>query len=59
VEAADDLKTTPEVKVRLEEMLEFLELVSNWHSELRRLPKPVVVKLMKLGAKVAKFIGGG
>jgi DNA-binding transcriptional regulator GbsR (MarR family) len=57
VEASDDRKTDPEIKVRLQEMLEFLELASNWHDELKRLPKPVLVKLMKLGAKVAKFIG--
>lgn len=59
LEASGDRKTAPEVKARLEEMLEFLELTSNWHSELKQLPRPVVVKLMKLGAKVAKFLGGG
>jgi DNA-binding transcriptional regulator GbsR (MarR family) len=58
VDASDDRKTDPEIKARVEEMLEFLELASNWHDELKRLPKPVLVKLMKLGAKVAKFIGG-
>lgn len=59
LEASGDRKTAPEVKARLEEMLEFLELTSNWHSELKQLPKPIVVKLMKLGAKVSKFLGGG
>jgi DNA-binding transcriptional regulator GbsR (MarR family) len=58
IEASDDRKTAPEVKFRLEEILEFLELASNWHSELKRLPRSVLLKLMKLGAKVAKFIGG-
>jgi DNA-binding transcriptional regulator GbsR (MarR family) len=58
VEASDDRKTPPDVKARIEGMLEFLELVSNWHNELKQMPRPVVLKLMKLGAKIAKFIGG-
>lgn len=59
VEASDDRKTPEEVKARIEEMLDFLELTSNWHNELKQLPKPVLVKLMKLGTKIAKFVGGG
>lgn len=57
-EAAEDRRTDPETKARLQNMLEFLELVSNWHTELKQLPRPTLVKLMKLGAKVAKFLGG-
>ena len=57
-EAAEDRKTEPETKARMQNMLEFLELVSNWHTELKQLPRPTLVKLMKLGAKVAKFLGG-
>jgi DNA-binding transcriptional regulator GbsR (MarR family) len=57
-EAAEDRKTDPETKARMQNMLEFLELVSNWHAELKQLPRPTLVKLMKLGAKVAKFLAG-
>ena len=57
-EASEDRKTDPETKARMQNMLEFLELVSNWHTELKQLPRPTLVKLMKLGAKVAKFLGG-
>jgi len=59
LEAAEDRKTDAVVKARIENMLEFLELVSNWYAELKQLPRPTLVKLMKLGAKVARFIGGG
>jgi DNA-binding transcriptional regulator GbsR (MarR family) len=58
LEASEDRKTPVEVKARIEGMLEFLELASNWHNELRQMPRPIVVKLMKLGGKIAKFIGG-
>jgi DNA-binding transcriptional regulator GbsR (MarR family) len=57
-EAEADRKTDPETKARMQNMLEFLELVSNWHTELKQLPRPTLVKLMKLGGKVAKFLGG-
>jgi DNA-binding transcriptional regulator GbsR (MarR family) len=58
-DAAADRKTDPETKARMESMLEFLELVSNWHAELKQLPRPTLIKLMKLGARVAKLLGGG
>jgi DNA-binding transcriptional regulator GbsR (MarR family) len=59
VEAAEDRRTDPEVKQRIQQMLDFFELTSNWYAELKQLPKPTLVRLMKLGAKVAKFLGGG
>jgi DNA-binding transcriptional regulator GbsR (MarR family) len=58
-DAEEDRATDPEVKQRIQQMLDFLELTSNWYTELKQLPKPTLVRLMKLGAKVAKFLGGG
>jgi DNA-binding transcriptional regulator GbsR (MarR family) len=58
LDAADDRKTEPEVRVRLQQMLDFMELTGHWYTELKQLPKPTLVRLMKLGAKVAKMIGG-
>jgi len=58
VDASEDRKTPTDVKARIEDMLGFIELTSNWHDELKQLPRPMLVKLMKLGAKVAKLIGG-
>ena len=58
-EASGDRKTPADVKGRIQDMLEFMEMTTNWHDELKQLPRPVMVKLMKLGGKIAKFIGGG
>jgi DNA-binding transcriptional regulator GbsR (MarR family) len=58
-DAEEDRRTDPEVKQRIQQMLDFLELAANWYTELKQLPKPTLVRLMKLGAKVAKFVGGG
>ena len=32
--------------------------LTDWYSQVRAMPQGTLVKLMKLGAKVAKFVGG-
>ena len=39
-------------------MHEFISTLTSWYDQVRRLPKPTLVTLMKLGAKVAQFIPG-
>jgi DNA-binding transcriptional regulator GbsR (MarR family) len=58
LDAAEDRRTDPEVKQRIQQMLDFLELTGSWYAELKQLPRPMLVRLMKLGGKVAKFLGG-
>jgi|SRR5215813_7849547 len=55
-EAGDDRATPSEVKARIEGMLSFLETLTRWYEEMKRVPKPTLVALMKLGAKVARFL---
>ena len=52
-------KDVPEhVRQRIDRMHEFISTLTNWYDQVRRLPKPTLVTLMKLGAKVARFIPG-
>jgi DNA-binding transcriptional regulator GbsR (MarR family) len=51
-EGGDD----PLVVERIESMVEFVQASSTWYEEVRRLPQPILVKLLKLGAKVARLI---
>ena len=51
-EGGDD----PLVVERIEGMLEFVQASSGWYEDVRRLPQSVLVKLLKLGAKVARLI---
>ena len=46
------------VRERIGRMHEFISTLTNWYDQVRRLPKPTLVTLMKLGAKVAQFIPG-
>jgi DNA-binding transcriptional regulator GbsR (MarR family) len=56
IEARNDV---PEhVRHRISRMHEFISTLTDWYDQVRRLPKPTLVTLMKLGAKVAKFIPG-
>ena len=46
------------IRQRIGRMHEFIATLTGWYDEIRRLPKPTLVALMKLGGKVARFIPG-
>jgi DNA-binding transcriptional regulator GbsR (MarR family) len=47
------------VRERIARMHEFIGTLSGWYDQVRVLPKPTLVALMKLGGKVARFVGLG
>lgn len=52
-------KTAPaHVRERVVRMHEFISTLGGWYEQVRTLPKPTLVTLMKLGAKVARLIPG-
>jgi DNA-binding transcriptional regulator GbsR (MarR family) len=53
-----DDSAPPHVRERITRMHEFISTLGNWYEQVRRLPKPTLVTLMKLGGKVARFIPG-
>ena len=38
-------------------MLQFFELMTGWAEQTRKLPTPAVVRMIKMGDKVAKLFG--
>jgi DNA-binding transcriptional regulator GbsR (MarR family) len=36
--------------------LEFLEMLNRWHDEMKGLPMPLLVSLLRMGGKVQKFL---
>lgn len=42
---------------KLTEMLEFFELMTTWYEQTRKIPTPAVVRLCKMGDKVARLVG--
>ncbi len=55
-EAEADPDTPPEVMARLKGMQAFLEQLTGWYEQMRHVPRPVLIKLMRLGAKITRFI---
>jgi DNA-binding transcriptional regulator GbsR (MarR family) len=49
----------PVVRQRLDSMLSFFELMTQWYEQTRKLPTPAVVRLCKLGDNVVKLLGVG
>ena len=54
--AADDPQLSAEAKARLSDMLDFVTTMSRWHDEMLNVPKPALMRLIKLGAGVTKLI---
>jgi DNA-binding transcriptional regulator GbsR (MarR family) len=53
---AADTQAPKVVRERVTRMHEFLSTLGGWYEQVRVLPKPTLVALMKLGGKVARFI---
>jgi DNA-binding transcriptional regulator GbsR (MarR family) len=44
------------VRERIGRMHQFIGTLTSWYEDIRRVPKPTLIALMKLGAKVARFV---
>jgi DNA-binding transcriptional regulator GbsR (MarR family) len=54
--AESDATTPPEIRERIEEMLGFIERMTGWYEQMRRVPRPTLQRLIRLGAGVVKFV---
>ena len=54
--AANDPGLSDGAKARLSDMLDFVTTMSRWHDEMLAVPKPALMRLIKLGAGVTKLI---
>jgi len=54
-----DGSAPPHVRERITRMHEFISTLGTWYEQVRKLPKPTLVMLMKLGGKVARFVTPG
>ncbi len=52
-----ELGGTAQVTKRLEGMLAFFETMSTWYRQIRRLPRPAVIRFVKMGRKVQRMLG--
>jgi DNA-binding transcriptional regulator GbsR (MarR family) len=52
-----DPATDPRVMKRIRSMLRFVEALNGWYEQVKCLPNPTLAALLKMGAKVARFVG--
>ena len=58
-QALDDARsdgTATETQARMKETLEMIETFDKWYVEVRRLPRPAQLSLLRLGARIAKLL---
>ena len=55
-EAKEDKEIDPEIRKRIQTTLEFVESMTSWYDQVKRIPKPTLVALVKLGDKIVRFI---
>jgi DNA-binding transcriptional regulator GbsR (MarR family) len=56
-ELESDTETPPQVRERIAGQLEFLETLTRWYDSIKGLPRKTLLKMMRLGEKIAKVIG--
>jgi DNA-binding transcriptional regulator GbsR (MarR family) len=54
---ANDTETPKVVRERIVAQLEFVESLTDWYERISTLPRKTLLKMMKLGEKIAKVIG--
>ena len=43
---------------RLSDLLELVEALGGWYGQVRSMPKPMLVRFLKMGSKLKKLLGG-
>jgi len=57
LEGSNDHETPEEIKRRISEVREFVETISTYYEQMRKVPSPTLIKLIKLGSKVTALLG--
>ncbi len=57
MEGENDKSTAPEVKARIEHTLEFIEQLTGWYEQMKRLDRKTLTKLINMGAKIQGLLG--
>ncbi|MFQ6021813.1 MAG: GbsR/MarR family transcriptional regulator [Acidiferrobacterales bacterium] len=55
-ECEEDQETEPEIKAHMTELLEFLEVLTGWFEQMKRMPRPTIKRLIKMGASIQHFV---
>jgi DNA-binding transcriptional regulator GbsR (MarR family) len=51
-----DPKASPFARMKIETTLEFLETLNRWHDEMKGVPMPMLMSLVRMGSKVQRLL---
>jgi DNA-binding transcriptional regulator GbsR (MarR family) len=54
--AETDPSTPPDVRRRLTEMLSFIERMTDWYEQMKRVPRTTLQRLIKMGTSITRLI---
>jgi DNA-binding transcriptional regulator GbsR (MarR family) len=55
---ADREKTTdPHVKQQIDDMLQFVDRMTDWYEDVKKVPNETLMKMVNMGSKIIRFIG--
>jgi DNA-binding transcriptional regulator GbsR (MarR family) len=54
--ADPDPRTPAHVRQRLKSTLTFLEMLHSWYEDMKGLPHPIFLAMLKMGARIQKFL---
>lgn len=55
-EGENDPHMPPVALKRIARMLAFMEMLTTWYAQVSRLPQAILVKLLRLGGRISKFV---
>jgi DNA-binding transcriptional regulator GbsR (MarR family) len=56
-ESGADKRTPKHVRAQIEDMLEFMAEVSKWYEQIRAIPSGTLLKIMRMGSRIARAVG--
>ncbi len=56
-EAAREKQTDPHVKQQIGNMLTFVDQMSDWYEDVKKVPNETLMKMVKMGSKIIRLIG--
>jgi len=57
--AARSDATPDDVQKRIDDTMETMQMFDDWYGQVARLPRTVQLSLLKMGARIARFLPGG
>jgi DNA-binding transcriptional regulator GbsR (MarR family) len=54
--AETDPKASAHAKARIKSTLEFLEMLNKWYEDMKQLPYPLLLALLRMGGRVQRFL---